>query len=152
MTLIFYDTETTGISTEFDQILRFAAIKTDDDLREMDRCEVHCRLSPHIIPSPEALMVNGITPAMLRDPALPTHYDATRQIRGILTEWSPALFMGFNSIRFDEELLRNEKPRSLRQADFEPFVVFSADKARHRVAGVELGDDGMEWSASHFFA
>ena len=31
MTLIFYDTETTGISTEFDQILRFAAIKTDDN-------------------------------------------------------------------------------------------------------------------------
>ena len=31
MPFIFYDTETTGIQTRFDQILQFAAIKTDDD-------------------------------------------------------------------------------------------------------------------------
>ena len=106
MTFIFYDTETTGVSTEFDQILRFAAIKTDEHLQEVDRWEVHCRLSPHIVPSPGALIVNGLTPAMLIDPSLPSHYDALRQIREVLTEWSPAQFLGFNSIRFDEELLR----------------------------------------------
>ena len=34
--LIFYDTETIGISqSAFDQILQFAAIRTDDDLNEI---------------------------------------------------------------------------------------------------------------------
>jgi len=32
MPFIFYDTETTGTPTSFDQILQFAAIKTDDAL------------------------------------------------------------------------------------------------------------------------
>ena len=32
MPFVFYDTETTGTDTDFDQILQFAAIKTDDEL------------------------------------------------------------------------------------------------------------------------
>ncbi len=34
MPYVFYDTETTGTEKAFDQILQFAAIKTDDDLNE----------------------------------------------------------------------------------------------------------------------
>jgi exonuclease I len=33
---IVYDTETTGLNTAFDQILRFAAILADDNLRELE--------------------------------------------------------------------------------------------------------------------
>ena len=33
---VFYDTETTGTDTVFDQILQFAAILTDDNMRELD--------------------------------------------------------------------------------------------------------------------
>ena len=44
MTFIFYDTETTGLETAFDQILQFAAIKTDDDLSELDRFDIRSRL------------------------------------------------------------------------------------------------------------
>jgi DNA polymerase III epsilon subunit-like protein len=49
MNFIFYDTETTGTDTTFDQILQFAAIRTDDDLRELDRFEIRCLLHrpPH---------------------------------------------------------------------------------------------------------
>ena len=43
---------------------------------------------------------------MLTDPALPSHYEMNRQIRSKLIEWSPATFIGFNSIEFDESLLR----------------------------------------------
>jgi exodeoxyribonuclease-1 len=32
MNFVFYDTETTGLDTTFDQILQFAAILTDADL------------------------------------------------------------------------------------------------------------------------
>ena len=106
MTFVFYDTETTGTETAFDQVLQFAAIKTDDDLNELDRFNVRCRLMPHIVPSPGALRVTGVTPTMLTDPSLPSHYEAIRQIRAKLIEWSPAVFIGYNSIAFDEELLR----------------------------------------------
>jgi len=43
MAFIFYDAETTGVDTAFDQILQFAAIKTDDDLNELDRLDIRCR-------------------------------------------------------------------------------------------------------------
>ena len=46
---VFYDTETTGTDTAFDQILQFAAIRTDDNMRELDRFEIRCRLLPHIV-------------------------------------------------------------------------------------------------------
>ena len=106
MPYVFYDTETTGVATAFSQILQFAAIKTDDDLVEVDRFEVRCRLSPHVIPSPGALVVTGIPPTLLTDLNLPTHYQAIREIRAKLMEWTPSIFIGYNSIAFDEELLR----------------------------------------------
>ena len=106
MPFVFYDTETTGTNTSFDQILQFAAIKTDDRLNELDRFEIRCRLLPHIVPAPGALLTTGVTPQMLLDPALPSHYEAVRQIRSKMIEWSPAIFIGYNSIKFDEGLLR----------------------------------------------
>ena len=106
MSYVFYDTETTGVATFFSQILQFAAVKTDDQLHEIDRFEIRCRLLPHIVPSPGALLVTGITPETLLDPSFPSHYEAVREIRRKLVEWSPAVFIGYNSIGFDEELLR----------------------------------------------
>ena len=106
MPYVFYDTETTGTETAFDQILQLAAIRTDDDLNELERFNIRCQLLPHVIPSPGALRINRVTPAMLTDPALPSHYEMIRQIRAKLLEWSPATFIGFNSIEFDETLLR----------------------------------------------
>jgi exodeoxyribonuclease-1 len=42
MAFIFYDTETTGTRTGFDQILQFAAIKTDDEPNVMDVFDIRC--------------------------------------------------------------------------------------------------------------
>jgi exodeoxyribonuclease-1 len=95
---VFYDTETTGILTAFDQILQFGAIGTDEEFNELDRLDVRCRLMP--------LEVTGVTPEMLINPALPSHYEAMRKIHAALAAWSPAIFIGFNSISFDEPLLR----------------------------------------------
>ena len=106
MSLVFYDTETTGTHTAFDQILQFAAIHTDDDFNELDRFEIRCRLSPHIVPSPGAMRVTGVSVAQLTDPNLPSHYEMVRAIRRKLEAWSPAVFIGYNSLQFDEQLLR----------------------------------------------
>ena len=61
MAFVFYDTETTGSETFYDQILQFAAIRTDSDLKEIGRFEICCRIQPHILPSPGALIVTGMT-------------------------------------------------------------------------------------------
>ncbi len=46
------------------------------------------------------------TAARLNDPSLPSHYELVCDIRKQLLAWSPALFLGYNSIDFDEHLLR----------------------------------------------
>ena len=106
MNFAFYDLETTGISPAFDQPLQFAAILTDGEFREIERVNLRCRVAPHIIPSPWALAVTGLRPAQLMDPALPTPFEFSQEIGALIERWSPAIWTGFNSIRFDEEMLR----------------------------------------------
>src|SRR5258708_31414066 len=106
MSFVFYDAETTGTHTAFDQILQFAAIRTDPELNELDRFEIKCRLLPHIAPSPSAMLITGTTAGELIDPMLPTHYEMIRAIHGKLLSWAPTVFVGFNSLHFDEHLLR----------------------------------------------
>lgn len=115
MACVFYDTETTGISTSFDQILQFAAILTDDDLNELDRFEIRCRILPWVVPSPGALLTTGVTPDMLVDPSLPSHYEMIAIIEAKLIGWSPAVFVGYNSMKFDETLLRQALFQNLRK-------------------------------------
>ena len=107
MAFIFYDTETTGTDTSFDQILQFAAIKTDDNLNALDSFNIRCRLLPHVVPSPAALLVTGVNVADLN--AAPfSHFEMMRQVRAKMNEWSDdgAIFVGWNSLRFDELMLR----------------------------------------------
>lgn len=103
---VFYDTETTGTETSFDQILQFAAIHTDSDLNELDRLEIRCRLLPHVTPAPMAMYITGVKAHQLTDPSTPSHYEMMCILRSKLLEWSPAVFIGYNSITFDEDLLR----------------------------------------------
>lgn len=107
MAFVFYDTETTGTEASFDQILQFAAIRTDPDLNELERLEIRSRLLPHVVPAPGAMRVTGVTVAQLTDPALPSHYKMLCTIRDKLDAWSPAIFTGYNSIDYDEHLLRH---------------------------------------------
>lgn len=100
MTFAFYDLETTGTSPAFDQPLQFAAILTDDALAEIERVNLRCRIAPHVIPSPWALAVTGVRPAQLLDPALPTFFELAQQIGALIKRWSPAIWTGFNSVRF----------------------------------------------------
>jgi exodeoxyribonuclease-1 len=113
MGFVFYDTETTGTDAAFDQILQFAAIHTDPELNEIERFEVRCRLLPHIVPAPGAMRVTKVAAARLLDLALPSHYEMMCRIRDKLMSWSPALFIGYNSIEFDEHLLRQALYKNL---------------------------------------
>jgi exodeoxyribonuclease I len=104
---IVYDTETSGLDTTFDQIFQFAAVLADQDLNEVDSFVVRCRRLPHIVPSPEALLVTGVRPVDLEQAELSFHQMMLNAHRK-LVEWSKggAVFLGYNSIQFDERLLR----------------------------------------------
>ena len=103
---VFYDFETTGTSPAFDQPIQFAAILTDDNFNQIERVNIRCRLSPHILPAPWAMAVTGIKPEQLEDPSLPSWFEFSHQISDLLRRWAPATWAGYNSISFDEEFLR----------------------------------------------
>jgi exodeoxyribonuclease-1 len=107
MSFVLYDVETTGLNKRFDQIVHFAAVRTDANLRIVDRVQGRCRLMPHIVPSPEAMHITGLDISQLTDPSLPSHFEMIAQVRQRLQSWCPAVFLGFNSLAFDEEFLRH---------------------------------------------
>lgn len=108
MSFIFYDTETTGTSPAFDQVLQVAAVLTDDDFNEIDSFNLRCRLQPHVVPSIGALLITGMTIASIEN--APLSYGAMiREMRRRFLDWSQggAVFAGWNSLSFDEEMLRH---------------------------------------------
>ena len=118
MALVLYDTETTGLSRQFDQIVEFAAIRVNDDLEVEERFETACRLQPHIVPMPSALHLNGGRYSELTSPSRRSHFEMICDIHHRFSGWSPAAFIGYNSIRFDEEFLRH----AFYQCLLEPYV------------------------------
>ena len=103
---VFYDFETSSSNKYWGQIIQIGAILTNDNLDELDRFDVRCRLSPGIIPEAMALIVNKTSPSMLKKSNL-SHYEMIRQFVEILKKWGKATYIGFNSIEFDEEFLRS---------------------------------------------
>jgi exodeoxyribonuclease I len=103
---IFYDFETTGISAEYDQPLQFAAIITDMEFNEIERVDIRCQISPHILPAPMALQVTGINPNQLLNKNLPTAFEFAQKIQELTQKWAPAIWIGYNSIKFDEKFMR----------------------------------------------
>ncbi|GLK53426.1 exonuclease domain-containing protein [Maricaulis virginensis] len=126
MAFIFYDTETTGIDRHFDQILQFAAIRTDEEFNEIDRIERRCRLRPFAIPAPGALAVTGVSIEQCLNATHPTYYEMVSELQSALSEWSPSVFAGWNTIRFDEELFR----QALYQNLYPPFLTNTNGNAR----------------------
>ena len=132
VSFVVYDVETTGLNKRFDQIVQFAAVFTDSDLNVTDRIELGCRLLPHVIPSPEAMHVTGLRIEQLCDSSLPSHYEMVTELRRILESWSPTLFLGFNSLSFDEEFLR----QAFYQCLYNPYLTNTHRNARADVLGL----------------
>ena len=114
MGFVIYDLETTGLKKRVDQILQFAAVHTDENLEVLEQVEFEGRLRPHILPSPGALHVTGSRYADLIDPMRPSHDAMLGAIHAAMLRWTPSMFIGFNSISYDDELLRQAFYESLR--------------------------------------
>lgn len=105
MSYVFYDFETSGNNKDFDQILQIGAVLVNESFQIKDKLNVSCRLKKNIIPAPEALLINKISIDQLNSHNV-SHYHLVEELRQKFDEWSPACFVGFNSIGFDEDVLR----------------------------------------------
>jgi len=103
--LVFYDFETCSSNVSYGQIIQAAAVLVNDNFQELDRYEGRCKLSPGIVPEAMALLVNKTTPKMLKETNL-SHYQMIRQLVDKFKQWKNSIFIGYNSINFDEEFLR----------------------------------------------
>lgn len=105
-TFFFYDLETSGLNAREARIMQFAGIRTDMDLKPIgEPVNVLVKLSDDILPSPEALMVTGITPQQTVNDG----YNEAEFSRMLSTEiFTPeTIIVGFNNIRFDDEFVRH---------------------------------------------
>ena len=122
---VFYDFETSSSNKHWGQIIQIGAILTNDNLDELDRFDVRCRLSPGIIPEAMALIVNKTSPTMLKKSNL-SHYEMIRQFVETLKKWGKATYIGFNSIEFDEEFLRSTLFQTLEY----PYITSTSGNTR----------------------
>ena len=72
------------------------------------------------------MLVTGLTVEHVTDMRLPTHFEMMVEIDQCLRMWSPATFIGHNSIRFDETMLRHGFYRAL----LDPYLTISAGNRR----------------------
>ncbi|WP_244897220.1 exonuclease domain-containing protein [Candidatus Coxiella mudrowiae] len=102
--------ETTGLNKCFDQILQFAAIRTDESLNELERHEIRIRLNPDIIPSPTAIITNRISVAKMLSGK--PEIEAIREIHQLMNN-PGTISVGYNTLGFDDEFLRFSFYRNL---------------------------------------
>lgn len=104
--LYWHDYETFGIDPRADRPAQFAGIRTDEDLNIISEpLVIYCYPADDALPSPDACLITGITPQKARDEG----YPEAEFIQLIHQELSaPATCgVGYNSIRFDDEVTRN---------------------------------------------
>lgn len=104
-TFFFYDLETSGLNPRDDRIMQFAGIRTDEQFNMVgEPYNILVALNDDTLPSPDALMVTGITPQQ----TVADGYSEAEFAR-IFTEeicTPDTVILGFNSIRFDDEFIR----------------------------------------------
>ena len=103
---VFYDFETTGTSVTYAQPLQFAAIVTDENFNVLDTVDWRCRIAPHILPAPYALKVTNLAPEQVTNNNLQSAFEFAQSLYQFLEKWQPAIWIGYNTIKFDEPMLR----------------------------------------------
>lgn len=104
-TFFFYDLETSGLNPRLDRIMQFAGIRTDMELRPVgEPYNIMVQATDDMLPSPEAVMVTGITPQMTLADGISEKEFVDLLSRDIFTP--DTVTVGFNSVRFDDEFVR----------------------------------------------
>lgn len=145
-TYFFYDLETSGLNARQDRIMQFAGQRTDMNLQPIgEPYNLLVALADDTLPSPDALMVTGITPQKTREEGYTEAEFAKILIGEIFTP--DTIVVGYNSVRFDDEFIRHLLWRNF----YDPYEWFYRDgRSRWDILDVvrmtrSLRPEGMQW-------
>lgn len=143
---LWHDYESTGADTARDRPSQFAALRTDAELNPVgEPIQLYCQPSIDVLPHPEACLLTGISPQQARDEGAP-EYEFARRIAEAFGE-PGTCGVGYNSIRFDDELTRHLLYRNF----FDPYErEWRGGNSRWDLIDVvrlwhALRPDGLEW-------
>lgn len=145
-TFFFYDLETSGLNPREARVMQFAGIRTDMELNQIgEPYNLLVKLNDDTLPSPEALMVTGITPQQ----TVADGYSEAEFAKLLMSEiFTPdTIAVGFNNIRFDDEFIRHLFWRNF----FDPYEWSWKDgRSRWDLLDVvrmtrALRPEGIEW-------
>ena len=146
MTFFWHDYETFGRTPRRDRPSQFAGVRTDAELNEIGApLMLFCQPAPDFLPEPEACLLTGITPQQCLAQGVPEHRfaDAIEQQLG----QPGTVGVGYNSIRFDDEVTRHLFWRNL----IDPYArEWQNDCGRWDLLDVvrttwALRPEGIEW-------
>jgi exodeoxyribonuclease-1 len=145
----FYDLETSGFNPRAARIMQFAGQRTDMNLQPIgDPVDALIKLTPDVLPDPDAIFVTGITPQKTLQEGL-TEAEFLQQFNQTIAT-PETIFVGYNSIRFDDEFMRFTLYRNF----YDPYEWQWANGAsRWDILDVvrmtrALRPDGITWPSS----
>ena len=116
-TLYWHDYETSGIDTQRDRPVQFAGVRTDEDLNIIgEPLNIFCRPAPDTLPHPMSALITGITPQQALEQGLPEDEFIARILEELAQPGTCGV--GYNSLRFDDEVTRNTLYRNL----YDPYT------------------------------
>ena len=126
MNYVVWDIETDSAQTDWATIIEIGAILLDENFKEKERFSARCRMPQDRVPSATALCINKSNVYLITKGNL-SHYEMLAQVEKKFREWSPATFLGYSSINFDDEVIRKEFFKSLRK----PYLTNTEGNVRH---------------------
>jgi exonuclease I len=111
-TFFWHDYETFGAQPRYDRPAQFAGIRTDAELNEIGEPVMwYCQPAGDYLPDPQSCLITGITPQQCLEQGMPEAQFAAR-IEAELAQ-AGTVGVGYNTIRFDDEITRFMFWRSL---------------------------------------
>lgn len=117
MSFYWYDFETFGADPFRDRPCQFAGIRTDEQFNIIGEPDVFfCKPADDVLPHPEACLITGITPQQALKEGVP-EAEFIARIHEQFAEPGTCV-VGYNSIRFDDEVTRNALYRNF----YDPYA------------------------------
>jgi exodeoxyribonuclease-1 len=105
-TFFWHDYETFGRVPRRDRPAQFAGLRTDADLNPIgDPVMLYCQPAPDFLPDPESCLLTGILPQQCLRQGVPEHAFAAAIEAELAAPGTVGV--GYNSIRFDDEVTRH---------------------------------------------
>ncbi len=114
--LYWHDYETWGEVPAIDRPSQFAGVRTDEALNVIaEPLMIYCQPAPDVLPKPEACLITGLLPQVAQEKGLPENQFIAAIHRELARPGTCGV--GFNSIRFDDEVTRYTLYRNF----FDPY-------------------------------